>query len=58
MSLIERQIDVTYRHQVRFTEKVFSPGNLTLRDTLTNKKNAGTHKAPVSYTHLTLPTKA
>ena len=47
MSLIERQIDVTYRHQVRFTEKVFSPGNLTLRDTLTNKKNGGTHKALV-----------
>ncbi|GIT06086.1 MAG: hypothetical protein CM1200mP29_14970 [Verrucomicrobiota bacterium] len=47
MSLIERQIDVTYRHQVRFTEKVFSLGNLTLRDTLTNKKNGGTHKALV-----------
>ena len=47
MSLIERQIDVTYRHQVWFTEKVFSLGNLTLRDTLTNKKNGGTHKALV-----------
>ncbi len=47
MSLIERQIDVTYRHQVRFTEQVFSPRNLTLRDTLTDEKTGTTHKALV-----------
>ena len=47
MSLIERQIDVTYRHQVRFTEQVFSPGNLTLRDTLADEKTGRTHKALV-----------
>ena len=47
MSLIERQFDVTYRHQVRFTEQVFSPGNLTLRDTLADEKTDRTHKALV-----------
>ena len=47
MSLIERQFDVTYRHQVRFTEQVFSPGNLTLLDTLADKKTDRTHKALV-----------
>jgi len=47
MSLIERQFDVTYRHQVRFTEQVFSPGNLTLRDTLADEKTGRTHKALV-----------
>ncbi len=47
MSLIERQIDVTYRHQVRFTQHVFSPGNLILRNTLADKKDAQTHRALV-----------
>jgi len=47
VSLIERQIDVTYRHQVRFTEQVFSPENLTLCDTLTDKDNGRVHKALV-----------
>ena len=47
MSLIERQIDVTYRHQVRFTQQVFSPDNLTLRNTLTDEKTGRKHKALV-----------
>ena len=45
--MIERQIDVTYRHQVRFTEQVFSPENLTLCDTLTDNSNGRVHKVLV-----------
>ncbi|MCH2381384.1 MAG: 3-dehydroquinate synthase [Pedosphaera sp.] len=47
MSLIERQINVTYRHQVRFTRNVFSPDNPTLRETLADDKDARTHRALV-----------
>ena len=47
MNTIERQINVTYRHQVRFTDDVFSPDNLTLRDTLAAKDDARTHRVLV-----------
>tara|TARA_Y100000815_G_scaffold112560_1_gene101359 strand:+ start:228 stop:1484 length:1257 start_codon:yes stop_codon:yes gene_type:complete len=47
VSLIERQINVTYRHQVRFTRNVFSPDNPTLRETLADDKDARTRRALV-----------
>ena len=44
MSLIERQIGVTYRHQVRFTQQVFAPDNCTLRDILADGQTDRPHK--------------
>jgi len=44
VNIIERQIDVTYRHQVRFTHDVFSTANLTLRDTIADQANAQVHR--------------
>ena len=44
MSLIERQIDVSYRHHVRFTQQVFSPDNGTLRDILVDDQKGRPHK--------------
>ena len=44
MSLIERQIDVSYRHHVRFTQQVFSPDNGTLRDILVDDQKGRSHK--------------
>ncbi|MBC8243164.1 MAG: 3-dehydroquinate synthase [Verrucomicrobia bacterium] len=47
MNTIERQINVTYRHLVRFTDGVFSPDNLTLRDTLADRGDSGIHRGLV-----------
>jgi len=44
VNLIERQIDVTYRHQVRFTQKVFAPDNFMLRDILADGQTDRTQK--------------
>ena len=44
MNLIERQIGVTYRHQVRFTQKVFAPDNFMLRDILADGQTDRTQK--------------
>ena len=44
MSLIERQIDVSYRPHVRFTQQVFSPDNGTLRDILVDDQKGRPHK--------------
>ncbi|HJN88827.1 MAG TPA: 3-dehydroquinate synthase [Verrucomicrobiota bacterium] len=44
MSLIERQVDVSYRHQVWFTQQVFSKENTTLRDTIVDGQTELTHK--------------
>jgi 3-dehydroquinate synthase len=44
VSLIERQIDVSYRHHVRFTQQVFSPDNGTLRDILVDDQKGRPHK--------------
>ncbi len=39
MPLIEKTIQVSFRHQIHFTHHVFSPGNLLLRDILLNREN-------------------
>ena len=44
MSLIERQISVTYRHRVRFTQQVFATDNCTLRDILADGQSDRPHK--------------
>ena len=63
MSVIERQIKVSYRHQILFTKDLFAPDNALFCDTLVDGQHDCIHKvlvvmdeAPVSYTHLTLPT--
>ncbi len=40
MPVIERTIEVKWRHQVHFTEGVFSPGNTVLRDILADGRPA------------------
>ena len=47
MSLIERTIQVSYRHQVYFTEGVFDPGNPLLQEILTNQRLGRIRKALV-----------
>ncbi len=47
MSVIERTIQVSYRHQVHFTQGVFHLDNSTLRDVLTNEKESRLRKAIV-----------
>ncbi len=44
MPTIERTISVSWRHQALFTEKVFAPDNLTLKDTLTDDDRADPRK--------------
>jgi 3-dehydroquinate synthase len=44
---IERTIEVSFRHQVHFTEGVFRPSNPLLRDILTNDEEKDIHKALV-----------
>ena len=44
MNLIEQKVDVSYRHQVRFTQQVFSKENTTLRDTIVDGQSELTHK--------------
>ena len=47
MSVIQRSIQVTYRHQVHFTEKLFAPANCLLRDILQNGDTRKAHKVLV-----------
>lgn len=48
MSKIERQITVNYRHQIHFTEDVFSQSNPLLKDTMVDGSEGGpTRKALV-----------
>src|SRR5256885_2273344 len=48
MSLfIERTIQVSFRHQVHFTKRVFDPANPLLRTVLQNNENREIHKALV-----------
>ena len=44
MSLLERTIEVHWRHQVHFTEGVFDPTNATLRDVLVDGRPAPFHR--------------
>jgi 3-dehydroquinate synthase len=44
MPSIERSIQVTYRHQVHFTENVFDPGNPLLKEILTRDEKRQVHK--------------
>ena len=44
---IERTIQVSYRHQVHFTEGVFSPANHLLRDIMTEGAQRARHKVIV-----------
>ena len=45
MSMIERTIQVSYRHQVHFTEHVFDPSNRLLRDVMALDARRELHKA-------------
>jgi 3-dehydroquinate synthase len=45
MSVIERQIQVAFRHQVHFTHGVFDPGNPLLRSVLGNGETGRRHRA-------------
>ncbi len=47
MSVIERTIQVSYRHQVHFTQHVFDSANLVLRNILANDKPEKKRKALV-----------
>jgi 3-dehydroquinate synthase len=47
MSVIQRTIQVSFRHQVHFTEGVFDPANPLLRDVLLNGENRASHNALV-----------
>ncbi len=47
MDRIERNIQVSFRHQVHFTQDVFSPKNSVLKDTLTEGEAGICHKALV-----------
>ncbi|MBC8001405.1 MAG: 3-dehydroquinate synthase [Opitutaceae bacterium] len=45
MSMIERTIQVSYRHQVHFTQHVFDPSNHLLRDVMAQDARREQHKA-------------
>src|SRR6266581_2569154 len=45
MAVIERTIQVSYRHRVLFTRRVFDPSNPVLRDALANGEKKEQHKA-------------
>ena len=45
MSCIERTIQVSYRHQVHFTQHVFAPDNPLLKTVLANEEQRGPRKA-------------
>src|SRR5690348_13227468 len=47
MSSIERTIQLSYRHRVLFTQGVFNPENLVLKDALVNEQPGRTRKALV-----------
>jgi len=47
VSKIDRQIEVSYRHQVQFTHDVFSTTNLTLRDILSDQADSRIHRVLV-----------
>ena len=44
MSVIERTIQVSYRHRVLFTRSVFDAANLTLKEVLSNGESKEQHK--------------
>src|SRR2546429_3783450 len=44
MSVIERTIQVSYRHRVLFTRSVFDPANLALKEVLSNGESKEQHK--------------
>jgi hypothetical protein len=44
-SVIERTIQVNFRHQVYFTKRVFDPANPLLKTVLQNNENRDIHKA-------------
>ena len=44
MPSCERTIQVSYRHQVHFTEDVFDPANVVLRDVLLQDKTRERHQ--------------
>ena len=44
MDLIERAIQVSYRHRVYFTRRVFDPANPVLKEVLANAENKEQHK--------------
>src|SRR5882762_8512676 len=44
MDLIERAIQVGYRHRVYFTRRVFDPSNPVLKEVLANAENKEQHK--------------
>src|SRR5438876_849208 len=44
MDLIERAIQVSYRHRVYFTRRVFDPANLALKEVLSNGESKEQHK--------------
>jgi len=46
-SVIERTIQVSFRHQVHFTKRVFDPANLLLKEVLRNRKQGEPSKALV-----------
>jgi 3-dehydroquinate synthase len=45
MSVIERQIQVSFRHQVHFTHRVFDPANRLLQNVLVNGEHQRRHRA-------------
>jgi 3-dehydroquinate synthase len=47
MPVIERTIQVSFKHQVHFTQRVFEPENLVLKTLLMNGAVCGQHKALV-----------
>ncbi|MEW6156284.1 MAG: 3-dehydroquinate synthase [Verrucomicrobiota bacterium] len=47
MSVIERTIQVSFRHQVHFTENVFEPSNPVLKNILVNDEERQRHKVLV-----------
>ena len=44
MDVIERDIAVTWRHQIHFTEGVFDPANSLLKDVIINGGDQPPHK--------------
>ena len=47
MSSIERTVQVSYRHRVHFTRRVFDPVNVLLKEVLVNGGDKERHRALV-----------
>jgi len=45
VAVIERTIQVSYRHRIYFTRRVFDPANVVLRDVLADGAQPEAHKA-------------